>query len=223
MGLILCLLGTFALFEMQFTSKDYVYDPPEIDDDNIEYVMNEVKEFKEEIKPEEKSLQIQAITDEVKEIEDDAGEILKTLITEPEPISKNIVKVDEIFDVVPVEENIPVTLVQFVPIYPGCEKYKRNSKRAKCLNDKIGKLVQRKFDTDVAPEYGLTGVQTIFVQFKVDKTGQVTDIKTRAPHPRLREEAERTVNKIPKMKPGKMGDKPVNVIYTLPIRFKVEN
>lgn len=61
------------------------------------------------------------------------------------------------------------------------------------------------------------------MQFKVDKTGHVIDIKTRAPHPKLVDEAKRIINKIPKREPHKMGNRPVNVIYMLPIRFRVEN
>lgn len=223
-GLILCLLGTFALLEMQFEGKDYVIDRPTIDDELIEYAMNPVKEHIDEIKHDKELPKTQIIVDEVIPIENDTPDkLLPTLITEPTPSPKHIANIDDIPNAVPIEENISVALVQFVPIYPGCEKYKKNSKRVKCLNEKIGKLVQRKFDTGIASDHGLTGEQIIYVQFKVNKEGNITEIQTRAPHPKLREEAERTVNKIPQMQPGKMGNKPVNVIYTLPIKFKVEN
>ncbi|MCC1483009.1 energy transducer TonB [Winogradskyella immobilis] len=223
-GLILCLLGTFALLEMQFESKNYVPEKPELNEEIYEIAMSQVQEYKKEITKEKSVLKKQIIIDDVKPIKNDApDQILETLITEPDPIPNQIIKADDIPVVTPVEEDFFIASVEFAPVYPGCEKYKKNSKRKKCFNDKIKKLVQKKFNAELASEYGLSGIQKINVQFKVNKKGEVTEIQTRAPHPKLGEEAERTINKIPKMIPGKMGDKPVNVIYTLPIKFKVEN
>ena len=90
------------------------------------------------------------------------------------------------------------------------------------MEQKLAKLINRKFDKDIASNYGLSGLQKIYVQFKIDKSGNVTDIKTRAPHKALAKEAEKVINKVPQMKPGKQANKPVNVIYSLPILFQVE-
>jgi len=46
-------------------------------------------------------------------------------------------------------------------------------------------------------------------------------LQTRAPHKLLEDEANRVVNKIPQMKPGKQGGQEVSVLYTLPIIFQV--
>nr|WP_244962210.1 energy transducer TonB [Algibacter amylolyticus] len=88
------------------------------------------------------------------------------------------------------------------------------------MSDKIGKLIQRKFDGgDIAAQYGLEGKQKIDVQFTIDKTGKVTNVKTRADHDKLKEEAARVINFIPEMIPGKQNNKNIGVIYTLPIIF----
>jgi protein TonB len=71
------------------------------------------------------------------------------------------------------------------------------------MSEKISKLIRKKFNPDLADGLGLSGKQKIDVQFKIDKTGKVTDIKTRAPHARLEKEAERVINKIPQMTPGR--------------------
>jgi protein TonB len=44
-GLILCLLGTFTLFEMRFESSEIKVVKSQPDDDLIEYAMNEVVEY----------------------------------------------------------------------------------------------------------------------------------------------------------------------------------
>ena len=75
----------------------------------------------------------------------------------------------------------------------------------------------------MASDYGLEGIQTINVVFKIDKTGRVTEVNARSPYPKLQKEAERVINKIPVMTPGKQRDKAVGVIYALPIVFQVQD
>ena len=134
------------------------------------------------------------------------------------PIDPSSIKVIEI----PEPDDIPYDYVERVPIYPGCEKITKNVERKKCMSEKISKLIRKKFNPDLADGLGLSGKQKIDVQFKIDKTGKVTDIKTRAPHARLEKEAERVINKIPQMAPGQQSNKNVGVIYSLPIIFKVQ-
>ena len=91
-----------------------------------------------------------------------------------------------------------------------------------CLK-KIAKFVQRKFNTDLAGDLGLTGRQRISVIFKINKTGDVTGVRARAPHPRLEKEAQRVINLLPKMQPGKQRGVAVTVPYSLPIIFQVQD
>lgn len=91
------------------------------------------------------------------------------------------------------------------------------------MSKKIGRLIQRKFNTDLAERLGLTGRQNIRVQFKINKSGNVSEIKASAKHDKLKNEAIRVVGKIPQMIPGKQKDKTVEVIYSLPIVFVVRD
>ena len=117
-------------------------------------------------------------------------------------------------------DNVEVSFstVENVPIFPGCDKG-NNAERRKCMSQKITKFVQRKFNTDLAGDLGLSGRQRISVIFKIDKTGDVVGVRARAPHPNLKKEAIRVVNMIPKMKPGMQLGKAVIVPYSLPIIF----
>ena len=121
-------------------------------------------------------------------------------------------------------DNVEVSFstVQNVPVFPGCERG-NNEKKRKCMSDKIAKFVQRKFNTDLAGDLGLTGRQRISVIFKIDKSGNVTGVRARAPHPRLEKEAQRVINSLPKMQPGKQRGKAVIVPYSLPIIFQVQD
>ena len=91
------------------------------------------------------------------------------------------------------------------------------------MSKKISQFVNKKFNTDLAGDLGLSGRQRINVIFKIDRTGNVVGIRARAPHPGLEKEAKRVIGLLPKMKPGKQRGKPVNVPYSLPIIFQVQD
>ena len=59
--------------------------------------------------------------------------------------------------------------------------------------------------------------------FKIDKRGNVTSVRARAPHPRLEKEAVRVIKLLPKFEPGKQRGKAVIVPYSLPIIFQVQD
>lgn len=228
-GLILCLLGTYAALEMSFkTSKDFAYVIPEedntiyeVDPEIYKIVKKENLEKKKEVaKPKSKNPDFE-IVDDKKEIEEAEDKIIdvvvpddKKIILTPDDSSLNIEQPDE--------EPVNIMAVQKVPIFPGCEGETTNDGRRQCLSEKLSKLVQRKFDVDVASNLGITGKQRIYVSFKINKLGEVEIIKTKANHKDLEKEANRVVGKIPTMQPGKNNNKPVEVSYMLPIQFNIQ-
>ncbi|MBC9798317.1 energy transducer TonB, partial [Sinomicrobium sp. FJxs] len=74
----------------------------------------------------------------------------------------------------------------------------------------------------VATGLGLSGVQGIYVAFKVGADGEVSVIRIKAPHKKLEEEAKRVIGHIPKMRPGRQGNTPVDVMYSKAIIIKIE-
>lgn len=230
-GLILCLLASYGALEMSFTtSKDYVYVTAEEDDDaiyevdpKIYKIIKEVKhEPKKEIaKPMPKNPDFK-IVDDKKEIEKIEKELVEVVVPDDKKIvlkpSDPILNIDNPFD----DEPVNIMAVQKVPVFPGCEKEATNNGRRKCLSEKLTKLVQRKFDTDIASDLGIIGKQRIYVSFKINKLGDVEIIETKASHKALEKEANRVVSKIPTMQPGKNNNKPVEVSYMLPIKFNIQ-
>ena len=64
----------------------------------------------------------------------------------------------------------------------------------------------------------------VIIQFVVDTTGQVGDVRVvRSVDPDLDREAVRVVQTLPRFIPGSRLGKPVNVWYTLPVNFKLNN
>ena len=160
---------------------------------------------------------------EVIEIVEDEEEVEETVIESTETDQEEEMEIEDL-DIEEVEEDIevPFSVIENVPIFPGCDKG-NNEARRKCMSQKITKFVQRKFNTDLAGDLGLSGRQRISVIFKIDKNGDVVGVRARAPHPRLVKEATRVVNLLPKMKPGKQRGKAVVVPYSLPIIFQVQD
>ncbi len=164
-----------------------------------------------------------AAPDVIVEVEDEAD------IEETGIESAEVDQEEEIVDIEEIEEvddeqdiDVPFAVIENVPIYPGCEKKKSNADKKQCMSEKIQKFVQKKFDTELAGDLGLEGRQRIAVQFKIDKNGNVVDVRARAPHPRLQQEAISVVKSLPKMVPGMQRGKAVGVLYSLPILFQVE-
>ncbi|WP_435413282.1 energy transducer TonB [Psychroserpens mesophilus] len=224
-GLILCLLGTYGLFEMRFEKKDLVISETTFDAEIAEvhvknYVVEPEVKIEKQVKQRSQKLADKApvIVDNDVDIVVDKIDLIKPdIVSTPIPVN-NIEDFDE-----PkiIDEPFNMINVEVVPIYPGCETATTNRERVKCMSQKLGKLVQRKFNTELAADLGLSGMQKIDVQFKIDENGNITEIKTRAPLKQLEDEAERVVNKIPQMTPGKQRNEPVSVLYNLPIKFQV--
>ncbi|HKJ06107.1 MAG TPA: energy transducer TonB [Flavobacteriaceae bacterium] len=177
----------------------------------------------EQVKPPEVKTPPPPTPDKIEVVEDEE-EVEETVIESTETDEEEAIEIEEIVEVVEEEEvieDVPFAIIEDVPVYPGCTGSKAQLKQ--CLQEKIQKHVNRKFNSDLAADLGLApGVQKIFVMFKIDKTGNITDIRARAPHNRLRDEAIRVIKALPKMKPGKQRGRAVGVKYSLPIAFRVE-
>ena len=64
----------------------------------------------------------------------------------------------------------------------------------------------------------------VIVQFIIDKTGQVGEVKVVRPiSEELDAEAVRVVKTLPKFEPGRQDGEAVSVWYTLPISFKLQS
>ena len=224
LGLVLSLFIVYEFLQL----KTYPKDVKEITTTftKIEDI-EQIVEFKP-IEVEAQKTQTTAVPDKILKVDDnvEVDEIIieSTETDESDAIvventAKNIVEVEEEEDVV---EDVPFLIIEDVPIYPGCTGSKAELRA--CFSDKITTFVMKNFNSGLSEDLGLpTGTtQRIFVLFKIDKNGNITDIQARAPHVKLQQEAIRVVKMLPQMTPGKQRGMPVGVKYGLPITFKIE-
>jgi len=155
---------------------------------------------------------------DVEEAVIESTETDETKAVELTPVS-DIIEEEEVEEVV---EDVPFMVIEEVPIYPGCKGNKEQLR--KCFSSEMAKFVSKNFKSELAQDIGLSSgsIQRIFVMFKIDKNGDIADIRARAPHKTLEKEAIRVIQKLPKMTPGKQRGRPVGVKYSLPITFKIE-
>ncbi len=118
--------------------------------------------------------------------------------------------------------DVPFSVIEKVPTYPECSG--DNESMKKCMSTKIAELINENFNTGLAEELNLSGMQRIATQFTIDKTGRVVDVRASSlSHTsELEAEAIRVVKLLPQMEPGEQNGEKVGVLYSLPIVFDVK-
>lgn len=117
---------------------------------------------------------------------------------------------------------VPFKVIDQVPTLTECENLADNVERRKCFSNTINKLIAKNFNTNLANKLGVNGKQRIFVHFKIDESGAISEIKARAAHPKLEDEAKRVIRLLPQFIPGQHNGKAVTVPYSLPIVFNIQ-
>ncbi|WP_456424277.1 energy transducer TonB [Lutibacter sp.] len=183
----------------------------------------DIKKIEVKVKPVAKTV----IPDKILKVEDKI-DVEETIIESTETDESEAVIVDPNKQIKSVEEeetiveDVPFMIIENVPIFPGCKG--NNAELRACFSSQMSKFVSKNFDSELASDIGLSSgsIQRIFVMFKIDKNGNITNIQARAPHKKLKEEAIRVIKLLPKMIPGKQRGRAVGVRYGLPIVFRVE-
>lgn len=113
--------------------------------------------------------------------------------------------------------------IERVPVFPECEG-NREAYIKKCFDDNITKIITKNFNSNLVNGLGYNEGEKIRVygQFTITKEGKVDLVSAKGSHDILTDEAKRVIRLIPKMKPGRQGDKKVAVRYIFPIILKVD-
>ena len=113
-------------------------------------------------------------------------------------------------------------VVEVNPMFPGCENVDEKEAQKKCSEEKMLQFIYGNIQYPaIARENGVEGM--VVVQFVVEKDGSCTNINVmRDIGAGCGDEAKRIVQIMPKWHPGRQRDRPVRVMFTLPVRFKLE-
>ncbi len=127
-----------------------------------------------------------------------------------EPVDEQPVDVKPEIDVLEVKtEEPPVPIAEEMPLFPGGD-----AERQKFLNENT-RYPQQALETDIQG--------TVYVQFVVDTKGNITDVKVmRGIGGGCDEEAVRVVKMMPQWHAGKQNGRPVRVLFTMPVIFRLQ-
>ena len=119
-------------------------------------------------------------------------------------------------------EPMHISVVQRKPIFKGCENLSSESERYTCLEQKLQRFLAE--NTEYPESLRRMDVEgRAFVEFTIDRQGQVVDVHAvgnRADH-RLEEEAVKAVSQLPSFTPGKHNGLPVHVKFVVPVNFRL--
>ena len=193
-GFVIALLLVYAAFEY----KNYDKSSYNLGDLNLDDLEEEIIPI---TKQEQKPPPPPPPPPEIIEIVEDEVEIEEELEIEDTETDE-----DEIIEIEEEDDDEFFMVVENMPEFPGGDLG-------------LMKYIQQNVKyPPIAKEYNITG--KVYVQFIVDKSGTVTNVKVvRGVDKNLDAEAVRVVKSLPKYKPGKQRGKPVRVMFTIPINF----
>ncbi len=151
-------------------------------------------------------------------ISNDEEKALKTLLALTTENGLNNSALQEIVEFV----EVPFGVIDQPPVFPGCEGLSLEEQRA-CFVEKVTQHVMKNFNAKVANGKNLSDKQRIVTAFSIDPKGKVSKIKVNAKSEVLKNESLRVLNTLPRMTPGKQDGKAVNVVFSLPILFEMED
>ena len=153
------------------------------------------------------------------EVVEDEEDVEETVIESTETTQEEVIEEVEVLEE-EVDVDVPFSIIEDVPLFPGCERVKK-SERRKCFQEKLDKHVLKNFRyPEIAQEMGVQG--RVFVTFVIDRDGTITGIRTRGPDKNLEKEAARIIGKLPNMTPGKQRGRAVRVPFSYPINFRLQ-
>ncbi|GAB5475780.1 MAG: hypothetical protein Mars2KO_38790 [Maribacter sp.] len=131
-----------------------------------------------------------------------------------------VIEVDEVeFDEGPVDVVVPFSVIENVPVFPGCEN---DADKRACFNKMMKKHIVKNFRyPELEQEMGIQG--RVNIMFEIQKDGSIGNVRMRGPNKNLEKDAARIINKLPKMTPGKQRGNPVRVPFSIPITYKLSN
>lgn len=135
--------------------------------------------------------------------------------------NKGIYKADTIFQQLKLKK--VKSQVEIMPIFQADCKEENLEAQIKCAQTKMLEHIYKslRYPAD-ARKFGVEG--NAIVQFVVEKDGSIVDISViKGLCQSIKNELIRVVKTFPKWQPGYQEGKPVRVLYTIPVRFKLEN
>lgn len=117
-------------------------------------------------------------------------------------------------------DNLTLEIVDVPPTSTNCLGESKKEK-SNCFDQKMNEHLRKHFKyPNKAAEDNIQG--KVVVSFVINKLGKVVDIQTTGGHKILQKEAKRIISLLPNFTPAVKNGKPVNIMYSIPINFKLQ-
>ena len=226
------LIGLTAVLMLTYVSIELKSEDPRVEVEKLEIVDNMMGEEEEVIltmppvqklpPPPPPAPEVIQIVDNKQIIEDKKIETTEVDENKPVVVTQASEYGEEGGTVEELDEEVPFTVIEDVPVFPGCEGVAKN-KRLECFMEQMAKHIKKNQQyPEKAMDENIQG--RVSVLFVIDKDGSITNVQARGPKggELLEKEALRVISKLPKFKPGMQRGKPVKVKYSQPITFKLQ-
>lgn len=105
----------------------------------------------------------------------------------------------------------------------NCSHLKENFEIKRCVSQTVTWFFNRKFNTEIASNIGLSGRFYNKIHFVIDKEGNIVNINIESKNPELSNEISKTINLLPRFIPAKQKGKNVNSQYSFPFIFQIQD
>ena len=137
-------------------------------------------------------------------------------------IEKNIKVTPFYFDFEKSPNNVMLNILQRPITLGSCNQKNSFTQQFKCTTRLISAHISENFNMDLIPSLHLKpGTKKIYAMFTINWQGKIKDVRVKAPHKKLEEEALRIVKLLPKFKPAIFNGQAIAQKFSLPIIFKV--
>jgi hypothetical protein len=120
------------------------------------------------------------------------------------------------------DDEINENIDEFIKTY-NCSHITEKSSLKKCVSETIANFFNRKFNPEIASDLGLSGMLKNKIVFIINKEGNIVNIDAESINTELSNEIIRTVNLLPKFIPAKQNGINVNIKYSFPFIFQIQD
>ena len=118
-----------------------------------------------------------------------------------------------------IEDDVQFFAIEQKPMFEECKNVPKEEQE-RCFKKTLDAFVSKTLVyPETAMQMGLQG--RVVVQFRIKKDGNVEVINAQGKDKILEKEARRVIEKLPRLIPGKQRERPVAVIFSYPIVFKL--
>jgi protein TonB len=111
--------------------------------------------------------------------------------------------------------------VEMPPLALNCKTKWKLEKRQKCTREFINDYINRKLNTKLVSELGLTGFFKIDITFTIDKDGKTKNISATGGPEIMNLNAEEVIQTLPQLSPAMHKGELVEVFYKVPVAFQI--